>query len=376
MTHRRLPGFALEYLEGGAEEEATLARNRSALAAWRFVPHALRDVSHRDAQVTLFGRAMRLPFAIAPTGLNGLFWSGADSLLAEAAAAAGIPFVQSTMSNVSLEEIAKIPLLRHWYQLYVFGEQRVREAIVDRARDAGCEALVITIDAQMYGDREWDRRWFVRPGQLTWAAILDAATHARWLATTVARGGMPRFENIIQYVPADRHGLFESAFWVRGQMDLALDWDTIGRIRAQWPRKLLIKGLLDVRDVVHARSIGADGVILSNHGGRQLDWAISALEALPAARAAVGPEFTLIVDGGMRRGTDLVKALALGANAALVGRAVLYGVAAAGRDGAARAIAILSEEIDRDLALLGTPSIADLDEEILIRDIAVAGYPA
>jgi (S)-mandelate dehydrogenase len=367
MAHRRLPGFALEYLEGGAEDEATLARNRAALAEWRFVPRALRDVSRRDASVDLFGRRTRLPFAIAPSGLNGLFWFEADRLLAQAAAAAGIPFVQSTMSNVALEEIARIPGLRHWYQLYVFGGRRVRDAIIGRARDAGCEALVVTIDAQKYGDREWNRRWFVRPAHPTWRAMLDAAVHPLWIATTLARGGMPRFDNIIDYVPADRQGLFESAFWVREQMDLALDWAALGEIRTLWPRKLLVKGLLAVNDVRRAVDVGADGVILSNHGGRQLDWTIAGLDSLPAARDAVGPEYTLIVDGGMRRGTDILKALALGADAVLAGRAILYGVAAGGREGAARAIEILAEEIDRDLALLGTASISDLDRSVLTR---------
>lgn len=374
MAHQRLPGFALEYLEGGAEEEATLARNRDALGECRFIPRALRDVSHRDTGITLFGRPMRLPFAVAPSGLNGLFWFEADRLLAEAACAAGIPFIQSTMSNVALEEIARVPNLRHWFQLYVFGERHVRETLIARARDAGCEALVVTIDAQMYGDREWERRWFTHPGHPTRRAIVDAATHVRWIATTLARGGgLPRFQSIIDFIPADRRGLFESAFWVRGCMDLALDWRTIAEIRALWPRKLLVKGLLGVDDVKHAVAVGADAVILSNHGGRQLDYAISALDNLAAARDAVGGGFTLIADGGVRRGTDVIKVLALGADAVLAGRAILYGVAAAGGAGAARAIEILGEEIDRDLALLGVASIGDIDRWIIARKVNSLG---
>jgi (S)-mandelate dehydrogenase len=367
MAHRRLPGFALEYLEGGAEEEATLARNREALAAWRLVPRALQDVSRRDCSVQLFGRPMRLPFAIAPTGLNGLFWRQADRLLAEAAAAAGIPFVQSTMSNVALEHIAAVPRLGHWYQLYVFGGRQVRDRLIARACAAGCEALVVTIDAQAYGDREWNRRWFKRPGHPTWRAFADGALHPRWILTTLAADGMPRFENIIEFVPRPHRAFFESAFWVRDRMELGLDWQTIGEIRALWPRKLLVKGLLRAEDVRRAAAIGADGAILSNHGGRQLDWAPSALEVLPAARSAVGKDFPLIADGGIRRGTDVVKMLALGASAVLAGRAVLYGVAAAGRDGAARAIQILHEEIDRDLALLGVPRLTGLDASLLAR---------
>jgi (S)-mandelate dehydrogenase len=178
---------------------------------------------------------------------------------------------------------------------------------------------------------------------------------------------MPRFENIIEFVPRPHRAFFESAFWVRDRMELGLDWQTIGEIRALWPRKLLVKGLLRAEDVRRAAAIGADGAILSNHGGRQLDWAPSALEVLPAARSAVGKDFPLIADGGIRRGTDVVKMLALGASAVLAGRAVLYGVAAAGRDGAARAIQILHEEIDRDLALLGVPRLTGLDASLLAR---------
>jgi (S)-mandelate dehydrogenase len=179
--------------------------------------------------------------------------------------------------------------------------------------------------------------------------------------------GLPRFANVLDFVPRDRRGLFESAYWVRSQMDRGLDWDTVARIRECWPRKLIIKGLLDIQDVVTAHRLGADAVALSNHGGRQLDWALSPLDLLPQARQAVGDGFPIIVDGGIRRGTDVLKALALGADAVFAGRAVLYGLAAAGRDGAKRALDILREEIDRDLALLGLRSIRELDRSLLVR---------
>ncbi len=365
MAHRRMPAFALEYLEGGAEEEATLSRNRAALAAYRFRPHALVDVSRRTLSKTLFDRPMALPFAIAPTGLNGLFWLDADLLLAEAAAEAGIPFIQSTMSNVAMERIARTPNLRHWWQLYVFGDPSVREALIGRAEQAGCEALVVTIDAQIYGDREWEQKRFTQPGHLTWASLFNAALHPRWLATTLSRG-MPSFANVVDFVPEDQRSFFQSAFWIRGKMDLALDWDEMARIRAMWPRKLLIKGLLNISDIERAAEIGADGVVLSNHGGRQLDWTVSGLDVLPEARGRLGDRLTLIVDGGMRRGTDVLKALALGADAVLVGRATLYGVGAAGRDGVKRAIAILREEIERDIGLLGTPDVGTLGPDFLV----------
>jgi (S)-mandelate dehydrogenase len=190
--------------------------------------------------------------------------------------------------------------------------------------------------------------------------------HPRWLVSRLMHG-LPRFRNVLDFVPRGQRGLFESAYWVRGQMDKGLDWDTIARIRDRWPRKLIVKGLMAVDDIVRAQQAGADAVAISNHGGRQLDWAAAPLDVLADARRAVGKEFVLIADGGIRRGTDIIKALALGADAVFVGRAVLYGVAAAGRSGARRALDILHEELDRDLALLGVPAIRDITPELLVR---------
>lgn len=366
MALRRLPAFAAEYLEGGAEDEATLERNLSALSGYRLLPRALVDVSHRDQSISLFGRGMPLPFAIAPTGLNALFWRKADVLLARAAAQARIPFIQSTMSNDRMEEVARIPGLRHWWQLYVFGPPGAREALIDRADKAGCEALVVTVDAQFYGDREWEQRRFAHPGRPTLGSILETALHPYWIATTLSHG-MPRFANAIDYVPKEKRGFFDSAFWIRANMDHALDWSEMARLRRLWPRKFLIKGLLNSADVERAAQIGVDGVILSNHGGRQLDWTISGFDALPEARRRLGRRLTLIVDGGVRRGTDVLKAMALGADAVLLGRAALYGLCAAGEPGASRAIDIMREEIDRDLGLLGAPSVRRLGPDFLTR---------
>lgn len=366
MAHRRLPAFAVEYLEGGAEEEATLQRNLAALAGYRLLPRALVDASHRDQSISLFGRSTPLPFAIAPTGLNGVFWKDADVLLARAAARAGVPFIQSTMSNDRMEDVAAVPNLRHWWQLYVFGPKEIRDSLIARAERAQCEALVLTVDAQFYGDREWEQRRFAHPGRLTIGSVLDAALHPRWALTTLS-GGMPSFANAIDWVPKDHRGFFESAFWIRANMDHALDWAEVARLRGLWPRKFLIKGVLDPRDMERAADIGADGVILSNHGGRQLDWTVSGLDMLPEARRRVGDRLTVLVDGGFRRGTDVLKALALGADAVLLGRATLYGLAAAGQEGAERAIDILREEIDRDLGLLGAPSVKAMSPDFLTR---------
>jgi (S)-mandelate dehydrogenase len=265
-----------------------------------------------------------------------------------------------------MEEVAAVPNLRHWWQLYVFGPREIREALIARADRVGCEALVITIDAQFYGDREWEQRRFTLPGRLTIGSLLNAALHPGWALTTLS-GGMPSFANDIDYIPKDRRGFFESAFWIRANMDHALDWAEVARLRKLWPRKFLIKGILNADDVERAADIGADGVILSNHGGRQLDWTVSGLDVLPEARRRVGDRMTLLVDGGVRRGTDVLKCLALGANAALLGRATLYGLAAAGQKGVERAIDILREEIDRDLGLLGAPSVKELGADHITR---------
>lgn len=357
IAHRRLPRFVLEYLESGAEEEATLARNRTAFAEWWFTHRSFVDVSHRDLSVELLGRVAAMPLVIAPTGLNELFWPHADLRLAEAAAQAGIPFSQSTMSNEPMQNVARVQGVRHWWQLYVFGPAEIRDTLIDRAKRAGCEALIITDDAQLYGNREWANRNNADPKTLTWGAKLDAAFHPRWLASGLLMHGMPRFANVVEFIPKDRRRFFDSAFWIRSQMDRALSWDAISRIRDRWPNKLILKGILDVEDADHAARIGADAVALSNHGGRQLDWTVSPLDILPAVREAVGNRIAIFVDGGIRRGTDVIKTLALGADAVMVGRATLYGVAAAGRAGVKRALDILRDEIDRDLGLIGISSI-------------------
>jgi (S)-mandelate dehydrogenase len=367
MAHRRLPRFALEYLEAGAEDEAALARNIAAFAEWRFLHRSLVDVSRREVSTVLFGRQTAMPLAIAPTGLNELFWPHADLRLAEAAAEAGVPFAQSTMSNDAMSAVARVPGLHYWWQLYVFGPPEVRDTLIERARDAGCEALIVTVDAQVYSNREWHERTNADPKTLTWSSKFDALMHPRWLAAGLLTHGMPRFENVIDFVPKERRRFFDSAHWIRQQMNRALSWEILARIRERWPRRLIIKGLLSVEDVVRAADLGADAVVISNHGGRQLDWAVASLDLLPAARQAVGDRIAILIDGGIRRGTDVLKALALGADAVLAGRAPLYGVAAAGKAGVSRALDILRQEIDRDLGLLGVSSVSGLSPRLLVQ---------
>jgi len=365
-THKLMPRFALEYLEGGAGEEATLRRELEAFAQWRFMPHTLVDESHREVNVPILGREAPLPLVIAPTGLNGVFMHRADTALAQGAAEAGVPFVQSTMSNDAMEDVAKVPGLRHWWQLYVFGEDEVWQTLVDRAHDCGCEALVLTTNSQIFGQREWDSRARGPKGFPTLSSTLDAAMHPRWLATTMNHG-MPSFANVIDFIPKDKRSFFESADWIRSQMPRSMSWDTVEKIRARWDRPFFVKGILNLDDVARAKESGVDGLILGSHGGRQADWAISALDIVARAREIVGPDYPLYMSGGVRRGTDILKARALGADVVLTGRATLYGLCAHGAKGVTKAIEILRGEMMNELGQIGVPTLDALSPDVLVR---------
>lgn len=364
MTHRFLPRFALEYLEGGAEDEATMRREREAFAGWRFVPRTLVDVSNRSLETNILGRPAAMPAIVAPTGLNGIFRRRADTMLARAAAQAGIPFVQSTMSNDTIEAVSSVPGLRHWWQLYVFGGDEVWQEIVDRADRAGCEALVLTTNTQIFGNREWQKRTQAGDSRLSLPSALDAALHPRWFAEALAHG-LPSFANVIDFVPKGERSFFASADWIRRHQPQSLSWDTVAKIRERWKKAFILKGILSLEDVRRALDSGVDGIVLSSHGGRQLDWTLAPLDLLPAAREIVGDRMSLLLSGGVRRGTDLLKILALGADAALVGRAALYGVCAAAEPGARQALVILAREARDAMGLLGVNSPGALDRNFL-----------
>jgi (S)-mandelate dehydrogenase len=365
-THKLMPRFVLEYLEGGAGEEATLARERQCFAEWMVMPHTLVDEAHRDLTTSIIGKDAPLPLAVAPTGLNGVFMRGADTALAQGASRSGVPFIQSTMSNERMEDVAKVPGLRHWWQLYVFGGEEIWQELVDRADACGCEALVLTTNSQIFGQREWDSRTRVEGQRPSWSTVFDSALHPRWLATTLNRG-MPEFANVIEFVPKEHRGFFPSAFWIREQMWRNLDWKSVAKIRDRWKKPFFIKGMLNLDDIEPACAAGVDGIILGSHGGRQADWAVAPLDILPRAREIVGDRMALYLTGGIRRGTDILKAKALGADVVLTGRATLYGLCAYGADGVHCAIETLKGEMLNELGQYGIPGLKALTRDLLVR---------
>jgi len=364
---RRLPRFCAEYLEGGAEDERALAANRAAFDDYTLRPRVLRDVSSRSLARTVLGETWALPFAVAPTGFNGLLWPQGDLALARAAASAGIPFVQSTVSNARIADIATVPELRHWSQLYVYGPDEVWTELLQRAARAGCTTVVVTVDTPLIGNREWDRASYASPGVLTWARKLEALRHPAWVWSVLIRGGLPHFPEIESFLPPDRRTLFEAAKWCQAHVRTDFDWRLLARIREAWKGRLLVKGVQHPDDVRLSVDAGLDGVVLSNHGGRQLDRAAPPLRLVAEARASAGDGFAILVDSGFRRGSDILAALALGADAVLLGRPLLYGLAAGGERGAGRAIGLLADEIDRALALLGLTSVDDVTPAIFER---------
>lgn len=368
MAQHRIPNFCLEYLEGGAENETTLARNRSVFDQYSFVPRTLVDVSTRSQQISLFGSPHALPFLIGPTGFNGMLTHQGDLALARVAAKAGIGFSLSNVSNMSLEDIAAKAGGRRWMQVYLYRSRKFVQAIAERAHAAGYEGLIVTTDLPAYGNREWDARNFRGDAKLTWGNMLDTALHPRWIFDVLVPHGMPRFRNLGDLLPPGKDSAKGASAILARELDPSLNWTDIAWLRDLWPGKLIIKGIMAPQDAERARQIGADAVVLSNHGGRQLDGAVTPLDVLPEVAARLKGKLTLLIDSGFRRGSDIVKACALGADAVLLGRATLYGLAAGGETGAARAVALLREEVDRTLALLGCTDIRQLGPEVLRRE--------
>ena len=368
MTHKRLPRFALEYLEGGSQDEAALFRERRAYADWRFMPRTLVDVSDRTLESKILGRSAAMPLVVSPTGLNGILRAHGDSMLAQAALRADVPFVQSTMSNDTMDEVAKAaPGVRHWWQLYIFGGDEVWQELLRRADRAGCEALVLTTNTQIFGDREWQRRNQSANKRLSASAAFESLAHPLWLAENLLSHGIPTFPNVLDFIPKRQQSFFAASNWIRKHQPTSLSWDTVTKIRQFWKKPFILKGILNPEDVRRAKDSGVDGIVLGTHGGRQLDWSVSALDLLPVARDIVDDRMALYMTGGIRRGTDMLKALALGADAGWVGRAPLYGLSAAGAAGVSRALEILKSEALDGMGLLGASRVDQLGPHLLAR---------
>ncbi|CAN5326302.1 alpha-hydroxy acid oxidase [soil metagenome] len=352
LARRRLPRAIFDFFDGAAEDELTLQGNRAAFQRQRLLPRVLVDVAKVDCGVELLGAPSALPMAIAPTGAVGFGWPGGDVAIARAAAAAGIPYALSTTATASIERIAREAPGRHWFQAYVLRDQAFFDKLLARALAADYEALMITVDLPVGGKRERDfRNDFSIPFKFTPRNVRDFALHPSWVLR-IARSGMPQMENLEGLV-AEKASASDAASSVGKNYDASFDWGRLARVREHWSRKLIVKGISNPDDAARAVALGVDAIVVSNHGGRQLDGAIATLDALPGVVSAVAGRVPVLVDGGVRRGGDLLRARALGAQGVLVGRATLYGAAAAGEPGARRAIAILADELARTMRLCG-----------------------
>src|SRR5215207_9687221 len=339
MAKRRLPKVAFDFIEGGLEDERGLDRNTAAFQKHMLLPRYLVDVSTRDQSQTIFGKTFASPFGISPTGGAGLFRRGADLMLAEAAASANIPYIMSGSSNDSMEAAARVAPNNTWYQLYAARDAAISENLIRRAADCGLQALVLTVDVPVHSKRERNMRngfanirgnWLSAALSLKPTLLAEAMTHPGWIIEYIRHGGTPALENWLPYAGANATAE-DTVKFNRSQVPAhAQTWKDLEKYRRLFPRNLVVKGIMDPRDAVRAAEIGCDGVIVSNHGARQLDQAPASLEVLPAIKAAVGDRMTVMLDSGVRRGADILIAMCLGAEFCFFGRPTLYG-AAAGR---------------------------------------------
>ena len=365
-ARRRLPRGIWEYAERGTEDELGMGRNRAAFDRITFRPRVLRGVAAIDTSARILGQTAAFPLALAPTGAAGLLWHRGDLALAKAAALAGVPFTISSASTMDLPLIAKAGG-RLWFQLYLWEDRSLSMGVIDQAWDLGCDTLFVTLDMPVPPNREYiHRSGFGTPFRLNARNTLDVLTHPRWLATVMGRyaleGGIPSQANLPERL---RRSIIKGAPPGALFKQDDLDWEGVQLLRDRWPGKLVLKGILRADDAERALAMGAAGVVVSNHGGRALDGSAATLDCLPDIVAAVGSKMTILLDSGIRRGSDIAKALALGADAVLAGRAPLYGLAAGGEAGVSCAIEILRAETARTMAMLGARSVAEVDRALL-----------
>src|SRR5689334_6570897 len=363
VARRRLPRAIFDFFDGGAEDEVTLRENRAAFERVRLLPRVLVNVSKVDMSADLLGARATLPLAIAPTGGISAGRAGAELALARAAKSYGVPFTLASPAAFTIERVAEEGG-RLWFQLYAVRELAFREKLISRAKTSGYEALLVTVDLPVSGKRERDpHNGFRTPYNPNWRNSRDVIFKPAWLLE-IMRHGLPGMANLEGYEFTTPKGT-DIATAVGREMDPSLDWEAIRRLRELWPGKLLLKGVERPDDAERAAAIGCDGIVVSNHGGRQLDGAAATLEALPEIHKTVGTRMTVLLDGGVRRGVDILKARALGAHGVLTGRATLFGCMAGGEAGARHALAILATELERAMRLCGVRSMVEIGPDLV-----------
>ena len=366
LAKRRVPKMFYDYADSGSWTESTYRANETDLQDIKFRQRVALDVSKRSTEMTMLGETVTMPVGLAPTGLTGMQHADGEILAARAAAEFGVPFTLSTMSICSIEDVAEDTNKPFWFQLYVMRDRDFVSRLIERARDANCSALMVTLDLQILGQRHKDvYNGLSAPPKLTVKNMINMAIKPRWCLGML---GTKRrdFRNIVGHVKGVED-MSSLSSWTNSQFDPSLSWDDVAAIRKQWGGKLIIKGVLDAEDAKAAVNIGADAIVVSNHGGRQLDGAMSAIAALPAIVDAVGDKAEVWMDSGIRSGQDVLRAIALGAKATLIGRAFLYGLGARGQDGVRETLEIIHKELDVTMGLCGRSDLASIDDSILLR---------
>lgn len=365
LARRKVPRAFFDYADSGSYNEETLRANRADLEAIKLKQRVLVDVSARSLATTIVGQKVSAPLVLAPIGLCGMQHGNGEILSAQAANEAGIPFTLSTMSICSIEDVAEATRKPFWFQLYVIKDRGFSKAILERAVAAKCNALVLTVDLQVLGQRHRDiKNGMTVPPQIRLGNLIDVATKPAW-AWSILNGKRKTFGNLAGHVKG-MENVNSLAAWIGSQFDPALSWKDVEWIKNIWPGKLILKGILDADDAKTAVKLGADAIVVSNHGGRQLDGASSSIAMLPKVADAVGNSTEVLFDGGIRSGSDMMRALALGARACLVGRPYIYGLGAGGKAGVAKAIDILKNELSVTMALTGTNRIDDIDGRVIV----------
>lgn len=364
MARKRVARAIFDYVDRGSYTEATLRANRDDLDAIALRQRVGIDVDRRSTRTTMAGQDAVMPVAIAPTGLAGLNWADGEMLGARAAERFGVPFTLSTMSICSIEDVAGAVTRPFWFQLYVMRDRGFSASLIERAQEAKCSALMLTLDLQIQGQRHRDlKNGLAVPPRLTLGTALDVMTKPSW-ALNVLRGRRKSFGNLEGRIP-DAKSLTTLSQWIAGQFDPTLSWDDVAWVKKLWGGKLILKGILDAEDAKIAAQIGVDAIVVSNHGGRQLDGAVSSIRALPEVVEAVAGRAEVWLDGGIRSGQDVLKALASGASAAMIGKAFLYGLGAMGEEGVTRTLEIIQRELDVSMALCGLRDVRDASPSIL-----------